>query len=442
MFAVITGDIANKGLLVSNNIDAVVNAAKPSLMGSDCGVDGAIHKAVNECLEPGHRTFAEKICEELKTEVGMNQVRCERGKAVTTLGYGLCKHIIHVVGIPYDGEGKRMKGCSSSRVRILESCYGEIVNQLKIHIDIKSVAVPIIGAGTYKFPFELASRIAVVAMGNALVDWRKENPEQFELAGIEKIYFYVYDQDKSKQQQYYQYAEGVLKKYSALFKEGRRAVYQFSPVAHMQYLNEIRRYDGMRGYFSIAKKFRLSLMWLRVPLLLPMILKDVMGGDDWEKRRAAVEKIAFWKMLLPLLFCCINFCLDSGFVYKTTAIMVFTGLVIYCMSDTITYLLTLIMLADIQKPSANIIRSMIMLFVNYVEVSFELAFLYYAAYDGLVTLGASLAFGLLGLDITNIPIVNGMDYAFLYLNAGTKFFFASLVFGYLANHMRQRKFRS
>ena len=47
------------------------------------------------------------------------------------------------------------------------------------------------------------------------------------------------------------------------------------------------------------------------------------------------------------------------------------------MLDTVTYLVALMLLADIQGPSANVIRSMILLLVNYVEVSLDMALLFY-----------------------------------------------------------------
>lgn len=52
-------------------------------------------------------------------------------------------------------------------------------------------------------------------------------------------------------------------------------------------------------------------------------------------------------------------------------------IIIYSMADTVTYLVALMLLADIQGPSANVIRSMICLLVNYVEDSFDMALLFY-----------------------------------------------------------------
>lgn len=41
------GNIADRKELDKRNIDTIVNAANPTLMGSTQGVDGAIHKSIN-----------------------------------------------------------------------------------------------------------------------------------------------------------------------------------------------------------------------------------------------------------------------------------------------------------------------------------------------------------------------------------------------------------
>lgn len=437
MLVVVSGDIADRKLLQNREIDTVVNAAKPTLMGSNQGVDGVIHKTINSLLNAAESTgdtFADKICNELQTGREKNLIRCERGKSVMTSGYGFCEHILHVVGIPFDGKpvNGRMR-CSSSRVRTIESCYEEIVNQIKSHTEIKVIAIPIIGAGEYGFPFKLAVRIALATVGNALVEWKRRDEEAFKLAGIRKIYFYIYDSDDSIMRQHFFYAERVRQRYLRIFAKDKKVVFQFSFRAHLQYMVEIWRYDNTRGYFSVARLFREFLMAVRILFLPTMFLKDLLGGKCWEKRRASVERIAFVKMLLPLCLCYIP-CSEQMTFW-------FFWLVVYFMADTITYLLTLIVLADIQKPSANVIRSMIMLFINYLEVSFGLAFLYYTTYYGSVNLREAIAFGILGRS-ADIAVISVLDYTFLYVDAGTKFFFTSLVFGYLVNHMKQRQFRS
>ena len=51
---------------------------------------------------------------------------------------------------------------------------------------------------------------------------------------------------------------------------------------------------------------------------------------------------------------------------------------IWVMADTVTCLLALIFLADIQGPSANQLRSLILLIFNYLEMVFGLSLFYYS----------------------------------------------------------------
>lgn len=113
----------------------------------------------------------------------------------------------------------------------------------------------------------------------------------------------------------------------------------------------------------------------------------------------------------------------------------------YGLVDTLTYLLELIILADIQNPSANIIRSMIMLFLNYFEAVFEIAVIGYAWFAETIELNQIIAFILLGKEIEVIKTTS--EYMrLLYLNSAVQFFFLSIAFGYFANHLRQKKFRT
>lgn len=64
---IVKGRIEDADKIKLRNIDTIVNAANPTLMGSNQGVDGSIHKAINDLSEDG-KTFAEKICEELEKD--------------------------------------------------------------------------------------------------------------------------------------------------------------------------------------------------------------------------------------------------------------------------------------------------------------------------------------------------------------------------------------
>ncbi len=442
MIKIVKGKIEDSGKINLRNIDTIVNAANPTLMGSDQGVDGSIHAAVNSFLEDG-KEYADLICRELGTGNEKNKIRCGRGQAVRTEGYGLCKNVIHVVGSQYDGNGTRGVGCSSSRIMLLESCYYDIIRVVRENAGIRNLGVPVIGAGEYGFPFKLAVKVALAGIGNALTEWKDEDEELFAMSSLEHIYFYIYDGNGETCNKNFKTAERVWNGYKPLFRNGKKVVFQNSFMAHIRYMNEIMRYDRKRGYFATAEAMRVLLMAVRFLFMPVMMLKDLFGKAGWEKRRKAVEWLALVKALLPIfffLFWQYGFFMQDPILYEAA----FPCIILYSMSDTVTYLLTLLMMADIQRPSANLIRSMIMLFVNYIEVALGLAYLYFFHYKdkGQVSIYDAARFGLLGTRAEAVGLETFADYAFLYADAAVKFFFLSLVFGYFANHMKQRKFRS
>lgn len=172
MFSIVTGNITDSALWKKYHIDTLVNAANPTLMGSNQGVDGEIHKIFDHYLHKKRSkkkykqkfksTLNKNICAELNTTRDPHLIRCKRGEAVTTDGYGLCNKIIHVVGAEYNGNpiaGSKHNFshcCTSSCIHTLESCYFNIIKEIRKHSDIKGVTIPIVGSGLYNFPFDLA----------------------------------------------------------------------------------------------------------------------------------------------------------------------------------------------------------------------------------------------------------------------------------------------
>lgn len=127
---VIQGDITQL------DVDAIVNAANTSLLGGG-GVDGAIHRAAGP-----------ELLEECRTLGG-----CRTGEARITRGYRLpARWVIHTVGPVWQGGGE-------GEDELLASCYRE---SLKIASgkELRTVAIPAISTGVYRFPVHRAARIA------------------------------------------------------------------------------------------------------------------------------------------------------------------------------------------------------------------------------------------------------------------------------------------
>lgn len=128
-----------QGDITAQKVDAIVNAANSRLAGGG-GVDGAIHRrGGGEIMRDTDARYPDG---------------CPTGSAVISVAGRLeARYVIHAVGPVWSG-GKR------GEADLLAGAYRRSL-ELAVEHGCRSVAMPALSTGAYRFPMEEAARIAI-----------------------------------------------------------------------------------------------------------------------------------------------------------------------------------------------------------------------------------------------------------------------------------------
>ncbi|HEX5129244.1 MAG TPA: O-acetyl-ADP-ribose deacetylase [Usitatibacter sp.] len=142
--------IIKVGDITQEDVDAIVNAANPTLLGGG-GVDGAIHRAGGPAILAACRKIREtKYPEGLPV-----------GEAVITGGGNLrARYVIHTVGPIYGSNGGK-------DAALLGACYENSIMLASEH-QLSTIAFPAISTGAYGYPKSEAARVARAAILRAM----------------------------------------------------------------------------------------------------------------------------------------------------------------------------------------------------------------------------------------------------------------------------------
>lgn len=131
----------HQGDITLSEVDAIVNAANSRLAGGG-GVDGAIH-----------RRGGPDIMAETRAKYADG---CPTGSAVITgAGHLPARYVIHAVGPVWAGGAR-------GEAELLAAAYRRCL-ELAVEHGCRSIALPALSAGAYRYPIDQAARVALAS---------------------------------------------------------------------------------------------------------------------------------------------------------------------------------------------------------------------------------------------------------------------------------------
>ncbi len=163
-----------QGDITCISADVIVNAANSKMLG--CFVP--MHKCIDNAIHSASGIQLRIECNNIMERQSFDE---PTGTAKITKAYNLpSKYILHTVGpIIYDN-------LSEDDCKLLADCYISCLNIAKEYDDIKTIAFCCISTGEFRFPKDIASKIAVETVAN----WLKSNPNK-----LDRIIFNVFTRE-------------------------------------------------------------------------------------------------------------------------------------------------------------------------------------------------------------------------------------------------------
>lgn len=132
-------------------------------------------------------------------------------------------------------------------------------------------------------------------------------------------------------------------------------------------LNVIRIWRNKKyNDFGLERFFRLFLACSQFVFILSLLVRDISGRLGLIGRKLGVEFYVIFKLVLPLSLLIFSR-IDSSFQI---------AIVTYMLIETLLYLNCLIFLSDVFAKPISYKRSILLLFLNYIEVALEYAVIY------------------------------------------------------------------
>lgn len=137
-YQIVKGDLANF------EADVIVNAANPWLA-PGAGVCGAIFAKAD------FKALGEE-CRTVLLDLDVSQLEVGDIAITSAPGMTTCQRIVHAVGPKYNDQGL------AAGILLLEECYYKAMSYTSAVFS--SIAFPVIGAGVYGWPYDIALRVA------------------------------------------------------------------------------------------------------------------------------------------------------------------------------------------------------------------------------------------------------------------------------------------